>query len=331
MSNTLSLTEERELIQKFQKHHDPVVLETMFSAYHELVDSWIHECVNVSTLPHYSYEDLVQEGMLGLVIAISQFDLTKNNKFRTVARRLVKAQITQFIQSSKVTQTISIDDNVVEQISEENIAKTVQQAFDLSLLKLSLKRILTAREYYVIYHHYLAPEIKSIKELGQILNVSQQKIYLIQKSGLNKIRQLWPNSESEITELLTEAGISQYEMEHLDQLCFVPLEPETIYEYAKLKSSLPQKVYEAFYLTYIYEFSLSYDEIAELLGLSLERLNEFYQFIAQQPNSNYFDYNTIFIDGTISVIETDHKNIDSAWRWLQRNAPQSIKGNQKIR
>lgn len=336
MSNTKKNKdyEERKLIKEIQEHHDQEALETILSRYQEFVYSYINHHVDKKALTYIQADDLVQEGMLGLQNAILQFDLTKNSKFCTIARKYIKAQITQLIQQNELTiQPSMIDEkDVLTQASEENISKTVQQTFDFQLIQLALKRILTAREYYILYHRYYAPVTKTPKELSQILDTSQQNIASIQKNGLNKIRQLWPNSELEITELLASAGITQYEIEHLDQLRLVPLEPETIYEFTKLKGFLTREEYDAFYLANIYEFYLSHLEIAELLGLSLGELEEIYQTIDEQvTKTDDSDDVIITFNGRISSVEIKPENMDSAWRWLQRNTMQSVNDIQKTK
>lgn len=84
--------------------HDIAELQHQVQNYHSAVNTMIvynkplvHKCVNVYfhrlQASSYAYDDLMQCGLMGLMVAIDKFDPTRGNKFSTVAYQWINQRI----------------------------------------------------------------------------------------------------------------------------------------------------------------------------------------------------------------------------------------------
>lgn len=87
----LSATQELELIKQAQQNNKQAFDKLIFSNL-RLVLSFVNKHSN-----HSHHDDLVQQGIIGLIKAIERFDVTKDTRFATYARWWIEAEIRQFI------------------------------------------------------------------------------------------------------------------------------------------------------------------------------------------------------------------------------------------
>lgn len=88
----LTLDQERELFKKYREENDLAAAQKIIMA-------------NLKLVIHLSYKfrhfrdvaDLIQEGNIGLMIAFSKFDLSRDVKFATYASWWIKAKLQEFI------------------------------------------------------------------------------------------------------------------------------------------------------------------------------------------------------------------------------------------
>lgn len=82
----------RRLFSRYRKTGDSLVRDSIFSEYEDLVRYWAR---------HYEgsvacYDDLYQEGCIGLLTAIERFDLGRRIRFRTFAPYYIKGAMRQY-------------------------------------------------------------------------------------------------------------------------------------------------------------------------------------------------------------------------------------------
>jgi len=151
-----------------------------------------------------SFEDLVQEGSKGLVIAAERFDTSRDIKFNSFAIWYIKKYIFQYIGLAKRESTLSEDheQNVIsldgtltskDLNSIENTSVNPDEDIVGNELSSVLKGALTglnSDEQFVIKNRLLAPksEILTLKNISQKLKYSLSNIKAIETRALAKMQ-----------------------------------------------------------------------------------------------------------------------------------------------
>ena len=89
----LEKEEEFELIKKWQKYSDKKSLNRIIGAYKRLANSVARKYLSYG-LPK---DDLIHEGILGIIIALEKFDISKGFRLSTYARWWIRASIQNYI------------------------------------------------------------------------------------------------------------------------------------------------------------------------------------------------------------------------------------------
>jgi len=85
--------EQLQLLRRAKKHKDPSAINALIQAHTPLVKSIAARFINSGE----PFEDLVQEGVLGLLSAIELFDESHGIKFATYAHHLITGQIRHYL------------------------------------------------------------------------------------------------------------------------------------------------------------------------------------------------------------------------------------------
>ena len=123
LQKTLSKQEFYILIEKYQKTHDPIVKEELLVGNMRLVLSLMKRFYQKSK----HYEDLFQVGMIGLIKAIDNFDLSHGVKLSTYAVPMIIGEIRRYLRdtSSQIRVSRSLKDTAYKAIyARERLSKT---------------------------------------------------------------------------------------------------------------------------------------------------------------------------------------------------------------
>ena len=93
MEEPLEKEEEYKLIEKWQYNEDEKSLIRLVSAYKRLVASIAKKYLSYGL----QMDDLINEGILGLIISLKKFDLSKGFRLSTYARWWIRASIQNYI------------------------------------------------------------------------------------------------------------------------------------------------------------------------------------------------------------------------------------------
>lgn len=149
--------------------------------------------MNVSTC---QYDDLFQEGVIGLMKAIKTFNIEKQNKFSTYAYICIKNEILHFLKKNTLSQ-IYLDDEIYDGITFSNYISNDEPSVLFNLIqeeehdkiKKVIQTRLTELEKQVLFMSYGINCLKmKQKEIENKLNLKQYQISRIKKKALNTIK-----------------------------------------------------------------------------------------------------------------------------------------------
>lgn len=151
------------------------------------------------------YEDLAQEGMLGLMDAVDRFDPERGVKFSTYAVWHIRKSIMEAIrsrndtvrtprrQTSKTCSTLENENTLGDTTPQpdEELAELEEKAHLHKSIHECL-RYLTLRDSLVIQlrHGVNVAEPLTLKVVGKLLDVTPERVRQIQKSAEGKLRTL---------------------------------------------------------------------------------------------------------------------------------------------
>ncbi|MDR1915920.1 MAG: sigma-70 family RNA polymerase sigma factor [Synergistaceae bacterium] len=108
-SSSMNPIEERVLWESLAAG-DEESREKLILAYRPMV-FWLAKKFRV---PYNSYPDLIQEGMIGLISAVDNFDLARNNRFITYAYYKVRGRMANFLQRSEARAPMPVEEERLE-------------------------------------------------------------------------------------------------------------------------------------------------------------------------------------------------------------------------
>lgn len=127
-------------------------------------------------------DDLVNEGILGLIRAAETFDKNQNVKFLTYAKFWVFDYISKYVNKNnrlvatehidEIAEPIEIEHNLIIDIMNNNLSSHLDK--------------LNSKEREIIEGKYLNDI--SLTEMGRRYNISKQRVSQIEKRALEKLR-----------------------------------------------------------------------------------------------------------------------------------------------
>ena len=133
---------------------------------------------------HYGVplEDLIQEGMIGLLEAEKNFDQNRNTKFSTYATYWIKKKIIKAIEQEKKCSPNSIELN-------ENLTSE-KTTYEQSRNEIGLPENMPEQEKIVL--KLLFNEENTLKEIADIMKISRERVRQLKEKGLRRLRVTQP-------------------------------------------------------------------------------------------------------------------------------------------
>ncbi len=128
-----------------------------------------------------SFEDLVQEGFLGILEAKERFDSSKKAKFSTYAFYWIKKRILEAIQKEKIQSLDSVELN--EEILESPI---IEKTYESGNLDIFLNKNLSSLEQKIFKLYF--QEAKTLSQIAKELGIRREKVRQIKQLLLRKLK-----------------------------------------------------------------------------------------------------------------------------------------------
>lgn len=192
----LQYEEEKKLWQSFKMQQDMKAREILIESYQPLVFKAVMQFKITGQMM-----DLVQEGTVGLIEAVENYDHERNVAFSLYALHRIRGRMLNFLKQEGCFALTSVDSTMYNDDSlttlEENIvdpepavAKQAEQNFLVEQLKNAMHR-LPENEQLVLQSVYMKD--KEVKEVAEDLALSPTHIYRLQKRGIKRIRGMLSN------------------------------------------------------------------------------------------------------------------------------------------
>ena len=196
----LAMEDERVLLKHWQVSKDQCALESLVLSHARIVFYWARKLSDDQT----EREDLVSEGILGLIHAADLFDLDRDVRFSTYARWWVKnATMTARDQLRAVVETpagiqnstqhsIDDDDSFASLASDDpNPEETVIAQSTQNLLRNCLQDAMTVLEDTdrdVLYSRALKQPPESIQSLAARLGINSTKLRQVERRAMSRLK-----------------------------------------------------------------------------------------------------------------------------------------------
>lgn len=130
-----------------------------------------------------SFDDLVQEGVLGLIEAKKRFDAKKETAFSTYASYWIKNKIIEAIRNEKKSSLYSVElnDTVLADLKENEPEAMVKRENKISIPEDFPKLEKKVLDYYFNYD-------KTYNEISEILKISREKVRQQIKKALRRLQ-----------------------------------------------------------------------------------------------------------------------------------------------
>lgn len=161
------------------------------------------------------YNELVSIGLVGYAKALNTFEYNKNTKFSTYAIKCITNEILIFLKNENkrvptvsLSSVISTDKNGnelnIEDVLDENGDNSnmvYDQVEEKILLNEDIKLLYEAineldedeRTFIILKYGLFDNKVRTQKEIGEVLNLSQAQISKLQNIVLNKLRRIFAN------------------------------------------------------------------------------------------------------------------------------------------
>ena len=223
----LSREEEYELAMRYRKKND-------LEAAHRLILSNLRFVVKIACeYRHFGFRllDLIQEGNIGLMMAVKKFDPTRGVRLISYAVRWIRAYIQDFILRSWSLvklgtaqrrlfhkralpepdherlgeRDLSLDQGLSEDSDEthldllsdvrpnqEEVLGELEERENLKGRVEEALKGLSSKERFIIEKRILSDHPMTLREIGELFHISKERVRQIEGSALRKLKANWP-------------------------------------------------------------------------------------------------------------------------------------------
>ena len=180
----------------------------LYEKYKPLIDLKVRPKLSIATIRGLEYNDLIQEGMIGLSEAIRDYKESKDVSFYTFASLCIERQIQSALKKASTTKHKYLNDSLslnIETDTEKELINIIKDDLEIpfeekliykeeeeELLK-DLKKVLTPLQLKV--YHFKMKNLTN-KEIGKILNKSTKAIECIVHRIRKKTKEIIDNKVS---------------------------------------------------------------------------------------------------------------------------------------
>ena len=158
-----NLTDEQ--IVKEIKQGDEYALSYLFEKYKELVNMKVGKYFMVGA----EKEDIMQEGMIGLYKAIKNFDIQKENSFKTFANLCIERQLITAIKTSNRQKHMPLNSylslNMAAYDNNEDDSVELIDTFNSNTIEDPLETVMK-KEYYEQIHNNIEKSLSKFEKKG---------------------------------------------------------------------------------------------------------------------------------------------------------------------
>ena len=155
-------------------------------------------------------DDLISIGTIGLIKAVSTYDMEKGSRLATYAARCIDNELLMMLRSrKKFSREVSLYEPIgtdkegneislldvmegpaVDVVEEYSTREDIRHVLD------SMKSVLSSKEYEVICCRFglLGKKEQTQKEIARQLHISRSYVSRIEKNALHKLRTLFPEN-----------------------------------------------------------------------------------------------------------------------------------------
>ena len=181
-ASSLDPSEEAHLWEKV-KSGDEDSRERLILAYRPMV-FWLARKFRI---PYNCFPDLLQEGMVGLINAVDNFEPERSNKFTTYAYYKVKGRMVNFLQRGEAKAPIPIEDEALERSSFDIEADVDNMEWHISLSE-GLSR-LPERERDIVRSMII--EGRDAAEVADSHGVGVSHIYRLRRRAISQLKRIF--------------------------------------------------------------------------------------------------------------------------------------------
>lgn len=142
------------------------------------------------------FDDLVQEGMIGLLEAWKRYDPEKGSKFTTYATFWIKKRMLQFVNKERLFQknTTPLNENTLEDTTEQHQTIVPSDTEEASRSeKVQLPEEMPVLEQTVIRSMF--EENRTLSEISRLLGLRREKVRQIKAKALRRLRFMKSSAE----------------------------------------------------------------------------------------------------------------------------------------
>lgn len=182
-TNRLDGKTDEELVQMVS--YDEIATTTLITRYAKLI--WVK--ANKMANSPADAEDLAQEGLLGLLNAISKFDSSKNVRFATFAEVCINNKMkTAFVKNNKSDLPLEDISEAQDVVINDNPESILLQKERLEEIYNSIISLLSEQEWEILK---LFLKDSSYREIAQQLAIPQKSVDNAMQRVRRKLKKMW--------------------------------------------------------------------------------------------------------------------------------------------